>query len=143
MPSDVSLCRLLPRFRASLGNISIYPVKRNAITRSACKKKKKKKTKILLLPAHWSGALRRLLFTLSPLQTGGFGLNPRAGESVATPQTHSHLCPRSHPAGPSSSTLLLRLTVHAWGWTLSGPCALLRRTPVRTCSFFFFSLLQN
>lgn len=106
MPSGVSLCRLLPRFCASLGNISIYPVKRNAITRSACKKKK---TKILLLPAHWSGALRRLLFTLSPLQTGGLGW-------ISGPTSLWQLLKLTLTSALALTPLDPQAPLYYWGW---------------------------
>lgn len=86
----------------SLDNISTYPVKRNAPTPAASKKK----TKIFAVA---SDALRRLLFTLSPLQTGGCVWIPG-------PTSLSQLLKLTLTSGLALTLLNPQAPLCYWGW---------------------------
>lgn len=86
----VSLCLLLPRFLAALDNISIYPVNQMLWLPLPARKRQR-------------FCCRQRCSAATPFRTltsanRSLRLNPRTDRSVTTPQSHSHLWPRSHPA---------------------------------------------
>lgn len=93
---------LLPRLRASLDNIFIHPAKRHAFD-SGWRPEKDRDFVVA------SDALRRPLFTPSPLQTGGCGWIPG-------PTSLSQLLKLTLTSGLALTLLNPQAPLHYWGW---------------------------